>query len=143
MAKKEDLTSEMHRLESEIESYGTAVSDAQIWHKRARIEQIKKELAELNSPANKFNAGTEKLNEMIKSDAKAFNDPNLLIKIYAMLSRYKCRQNLRRFIMILFENAIASPDIIDVAVKKMEGIGRNLFECVEGNEEGEEEKKRE
>jgi hypothetical protein len=85
----------------------------------------------------------EKLNEMIKSDAKAFNDPNLLIKIYAMLSRYKCRQNLRRFIMILFENAIASPDIIDVAVKKMEGIGKNLFECVEGNEEGEEEKKRE
>ena len=65
MAKKEDLTSEMHRLESEIESYGTAVSDAQIWHKRARIEQIKKELAELNSPANKFNAGTEKLNEMM------------------------------------------------------------------------------
>ena len=65
MAKKEDLIAEMHRLESEIESYGTAVSDAQIWHKRARIEQIKKELAELNSPANKFNAGTEKLNEMM------------------------------------------------------------------------------
>lgn len=55
----------MHRLESEIESYGTAVSDSQIWHKRARIEQIKKELAEIESPANKFNAGTEKLNEMM------------------------------------------------------------------------------
>ena len=47
MAKKEDLTAELHRLESEIESYGTAVSDAQIWHKKARIEQIKKELAEM------------------------------------------------------------------------------------------------
>ena len=65
MAKKKDLIAEMHRLESEIESYGTAVSDSQIWHKRARIEQIKKELAEIESPANKFNAGTEKLNEMM------------------------------------------------------------------------------
>ncbi|MBO5946884.1 MAG: hypothetical protein J6Q44_01945 [Alphaproteobacteria bacterium] len=65
MAKKEDLTAELHRLESEIEAYGTAVSDAQIWHKKARIEQIKKELAELESPAGKFNAGTEKLNEMM------------------------------------------------------------------------------
>lgn len=65
MAKKEDLIAEMHRLESEIESYGTAVSDSQIWHKKARIEQIKKQLAELDSPANKFNAGTEKLNDMM------------------------------------------------------------------------------
>ena len=65
MAKKEDLIAEMHRLESEIESYGTAVSDSQIWHKKARIEQIKKELAEMESPAGKFNAGTEKLNEMM------------------------------------------------------------------------------
>ena len=65
MAKKEDLIAEMHRLESEIESYGTAVSDSQIWHKKARIEQIKKELAEMESPANKFNAGTEKLQEMM------------------------------------------------------------------------------
>ncbi|MBE6460699.1 MAG: hypothetical protein E7007_02205 [Alphaproteobacteria bacterium] len=65
MAKKEDLTAELHRLESEIESYGTAVSDSQIWHKKARIEQIKKELAELESPAGKFNAGTDKLKEMM------------------------------------------------------------------------------
>ena len=65
MAKKEDLTAELHRLEAEIEAYGTAVSDSQIWHKKARIEQIKKELAEMESPAGKFNAGTEKLNEMM------------------------------------------------------------------------------
>lgn len=62
---KEKLTEELHKLEAEIESYGTAVSDAQIWHKRARIEQIKKELAELESPAGKFNAGTDKLNNMM------------------------------------------------------------------------------
>ena len=65
MAKKEDLTAELHRLEAEIDAYGTAVSDSQIWHKKARIEQIKKELAEMESPAGKFNAGTEKLQEMM------------------------------------------------------------------------------
>ena len=65
MAKKEDLTAELHRLEAEIEALGTAVSDSQIWHKKARIEQIKKELAEMESPAGKFNAGTEKLQEMM------------------------------------------------------------------------------
>lgn len=65
MAKKEDLTAELHRLESEIEALGTAVSDSQIWHKKARIEQIKKELAELESPAGKFNAGTDKVKEMM------------------------------------------------------------------------------
>ena len=72
---------------------------------------------------------------MVKTDAKAFNDPNLFIKIYAMLSRYKCRQNLRRFIMILFENAIASPEIYETVVKTMEDIGKDLFEFVEENED--------
>ena len=64
-SKKDRLTEEMHKLEAEIEALGTAVSDSQIWHKKARIEQIKKELAEMESPAGKFNAGTEKLNEMM------------------------------------------------------------------------------
>ena len=62
---KDRLTEELHKLEAEVEALGTAVSDSQIWHKKARIEQIKKELAEMESPAGKFNAGTEKLNEMM------------------------------------------------------------------------------
>ena len=65
MAKKEDLTAELHRLEAEIEAYGAAVSDSQIWHKKSRIEWIKKRIAELDSPAGKFNAGTDKLNDMM------------------------------------------------------------------------------
>lgn len=65
MAKKEDLTAELHRLEAEIEAYGAAVSDSQIWHKKSRIEWIKKRIAELETPAGKFNAGTEKLQEMM------------------------------------------------------------------------------
>lgn len=65
MAKKEDLTAELHRLEAEIEAYGAAVSDSQIWHKKSRIEWIKKRIAELETPAGKLNAGTEKLQEMM------------------------------------------------------------------------------
>ncbi|MDW3024440.1 MAG: hypothetical protein R8N50_02010 [Alphaproteobacteria bacterium] len=64
-SQKEKLTEELHKLEAEIEALGAAVSDSQIWHKKARIEQIKKELAEMESPAGKFNAGTDKLKEMI------------------------------------------------------------------------------
>lgn len=64
-SEKEKLTDEMHKLEAEIEALGTAVSDSQIWHKKSRIEWIKKRIAELESPAGKFNAGTEKLNEMM------------------------------------------------------------------------------
>lgn len=64
-SQKEKLTEELHKLEAEIEALGTAVSDSQIWHKKSRIEWIKKRIAELESPAGKFNAGTDKLNDMM------------------------------------------------------------------------------
>ena len=64
-SEKEKLTEELHKLEAEIEALGTAVSDSQIWHKKSRIEWIKKRIAELESPAGKFNAGTDKLNDMM------------------------------------------------------------------------------
>lgn len=64
-SEKEKLTEELHKLEAEIEAYGAAVSDSQIWHKKSRIEWIKKRIAELETPAGKLNAGTEKLQEMM------------------------------------------------------------------------------
>ncbi len=64
-SEKEKLTEELHKLEAEIEAYGVAVSDSQIWHKKSRIEWIKKRIAELETPAGKFNAGTDKLNDMM------------------------------------------------------------------------------
>ena len=64
-SQKDKLTEELHKLEAEIEALGTAVSDSQIWHKKSRIEWIKKRIAELESPAAKFNAGTDKLNDMM------------------------------------------------------------------------------
>lgn len=64
-SEKEKLTEELHKLEAEIEALGTAVSDSQIWHKKSRIDWIKKRIAELETPAGKFNAGTDKLNDMM------------------------------------------------------------------------------
>ena len=63
MSKRHDLTEELKRLEAEIESYGASVSDAQIWHKKARISAIKQELAELDKPKNDLKNGTAILNE--------------------------------------------------------------------------------
>jgi hypothetical protein len=60
---------------------------------------------------------------MFKSDSKAFNDPNLLIKIYAILSRYKYRQPLRRFILMLFESSLGALDILETCQKILESLG--------------------
>ena len=54
------------------------MSDSQIWHKKAGIEQIKKELAEMESPAGKFNAGTEKLNEMMAAQQPQLTPEQIL-----------------------------------------------------------------
>jgi rapamycin-insensitive companion of mTOR len=69
----------------------------------------------------------EKLNEILKNDTKAFNDPNLIIKIYSMLSTYKYRQPLRRFILTLFENAMSSIDILEKTRQIMEKFSDDLF----------------
>ena len=61
--KKDILNAELERLEKEIQNLGSAVAESQIWHKRARIDAIKKELAALNTPAGKFNMGTDLLNQ--------------------------------------------------------------------------------
>ena len=91
-----------------------------------------KSLEIYNHIANLLNTITykqsyEKLNDIFKNDSKAFNDPNLLIKIYSMLSTYKYRQPLRRFILTLFENCMASGDILEMSQQIMEKFGEDLF----------------
>lgn len=83
MASKQDLTQELHRLEAELESYGSAVSESQIWHKKARIEQIKKELAELDKPKNQLNAGTDMLKEKMANMDKQKLTPKQIAEINA------------------------------------------------------------
>ena len=58
-SRKDRLNEELHKLEAEIEALGTAVSDSQIWHKRARIDAIKKEIRALDT--GQFNVASEKL----------------------------------------------------------------------------------
>lgn len=85
-----------------------------------------------NSIANLLNTisykqSYEKLSEMFKNDSKCFNDPNLLIKVYSILSAYKYRQPLRRFILSLFENALNSQEILEVCQRILESLGEGLF----------------
>ena len=63
MANKQDLIAEMNKLEAELESYGSAVAESQIWHKKARIEQIKQEIKKLET--QQFNSSNEKLQEVM------------------------------------------------------------------------------
>ena len=76
-SEKEKLTEELHNLEAEIEAYGAAVSDSQIWHKKSRIEWIKKRIAELETPAGKFNAGTDRLNDMMAAQQQQLTPEQL------------------------------------------------------------------
>jgi hypothetical protein len=64
---------------------------------------------------------------MFKNDPKLFTDPHLLIKIYSILSTYKYRQPLRRFILSLFENAMSSQEILECCQKVMDNLGEDLF----------------
>ncbi len=79
-SQKEKLTVEMNALEKEIQdlmAHG-GVSESQIWHKRARIGAIKKEIKELET--KQFNMGTEKLNEMMAAQGQTLS-PEQMAKI--------------------------------------------------------------
>ncbi len=74
-SQKDKLTAEMHALEKEIEDLGSTVSESQIWHKRARIEVIKKELKALDT--KQFNASNDKLKSMMKSQKGQSFSPDM------------------------------------------------------------------
>ena len=66
-SKKDTLTAEMHALEKEIQelmAHG-GVSEKQIWHKKARIQVIDKEIKALETKG--FNAGNDKLKSMMEA----------------------------------------------------------------------------
>ena len=63
MSKRHNLTEELKKLEAELDSLGTAVAESQVWYKKARIDEIKKELAELDKPKNQFNNASAELEE--------------------------------------------------------------------------------
>lgn len=68
LSQKDKLIAEKQALEKEIQelmAHG-GVSESQIWHKKARIQVIEKEIKALETKG--FNAGTDRLNSMM--DAK-------------------------------------------------------------------------
>ena len=69
----------------------------------------------------------EKLNDMYKSDNKIINDPNLMLRFLSILSTYKYRQPLRRFILYLMENALSSTEMLESCQQIMESLDRDMF----------------
>ena len=70
---------------------------------------------------------TIELDDTYKKDPQLFNDPKLFVKVYAVLSRHKFKQPVRRRIMQYFDNCISSPEIIENAVKIMNGLDNDLL----------------
>lgn len=64
--KREKLTAELAALEEELIKYADVRSESQVWHKRARVDAIKKELAEMGpeSKADKFKSATQAIKDM-------------------------------------------------------------------------------
>lgn len=67
---RDKLLREKQQLEDEIREYGSRVSDAQIWHKRARIAAIDKELAG-GDKAKQFAQANDKLKSQMSSQNTA------------------------------------------------------------------------
>ena len=67
------------------------------------------------------------LDDSYKKDQTSFNDPKLFVKVYAALSRHKFKQPVRRRIMQYFDHCITSPEIIESAVKIMNGLDKDLL----------------
>ena len=79
----------------------------------------------MNGITNK--QATDKLFEIYKNDYKSFADPNLVMKVYGLLSTYKYRQNNRRLILNLFEKTITSQDVLEYTERLLNEFGKDLF----------------
>lgn len=65
-SQKDKLNAEKQALEKEIqELISNGVSESQIWHKRARVQAIDKEIKALETKG--FNAGNDKLKSMMEA----------------------------------------------------------------------------
>jgi hypothetical protein len=67
------------------------------------------------------------LDDTYKREPHLFNDPNLLIKVYAALSKHKFKQPVRRKILTYFEYCLCSPEIIENTSKLLNDLGEDLL----------------
>lgn len=77
LSQKDKLIAEKHALEKEIQDLiSNGVSESQIWHKRARIDVIKKEIKALET--KQFNVGADKLNSMMPQQQGQAISPEMM-----------------------------------------------------------------
>ena len=67
------------------------------------------------------------LDEILNREPHLFNDPNLFVKVYAVLSTHKFKQPVRRRILQYFDNCLTSPEIIENASKILNELGDDLL----------------
>ncbi len=60
-SRKSNLIAEIERLEKELLELSNNLSDNQVGYKRAKIQQLKRELADIDK--NKFNSASDKLKQ--------------------------------------------------------------------------------
>ena len=78
LSQKDKLIAEKQALEKELQelmAHG-GVSESQIWHKRARIDAIKKEIKALET--KQFNVGADKLNSMMPQQQGQAISPEMM-----------------------------------------------------------------
>lgn len=76
-SQKDKLNAEKQALEKEIQELtSNGISESQIWHKRARIDAIKKEIKALDT--KQFNAGTDKLNSKMEQQQEQTVSPEIM-----------------------------------------------------------------
>lgn len=69
-SKKAKLNAEIERLEKELTDLSDNLSESQVGYKRARIQQLKQELADVDK--NQFNSASDKLKQdMAQQDMMA------------------------------------------------------------------------
>lgn len=69
-SKKAKLNAEIERLERELTDLSDNLSESQVGYKRARIQQLKQELADVDK--NQFNSASDKLKQdMAQQDMMA------------------------------------------------------------------------
>jgi hypothetical protein len=69
----------------------------------------------------------EHLNEMLKKDNNLIEDPVLIVHIYSLLSVYKFRQPLRRYIITLLDKALNNDRLMEHVGALIASINPNMF----------------
>lgn len=62
----------------------------------------------------------DRLKELFKSEPVLFEDPFLVVRVFALLSMYKYRLHTRQFFYFLFDKALSNVEILEKAQKTLE-----------------------